>query len=67
MIAAEFTDKVLQLLASVGESDENGYFQIDAANGESITFTRGSSRCEIRLGGLTPRNDFVSLGKVLCK
>jgi hypothetical protein len=58
---------IVQAQHSVGESDENGYFQIDAANGESITFTRGSSRCEIRLGGLTPRNDFVSLGKVLCK
>jgi hypothetical protein len=58
---------LVQAPHSVGESDENGYFQIDAANGDSLAFTRGSSRCEVRLAGATPRNDFVSLGKVVCK
>lgn len=58
---------VVQAPHSVGETDENGYFQIDAANGDALAFTRGSSRCDVRLDGAEPRNDFVSLGKVLCK
>jgi hypothetical protein len=52
---------------SIGETDDNGYFQIDAANGDTIAVTRDGSRCEIRLAGAVPRNDFVSLGKVVCK
>jgi hypothetical protein len=58
---------MVQAPHSVGETDDNGYFQIDAANGDTLAFTRGSSHCEIRLGGAAPLNDFVSLGKVLCK
>jgi hypothetical protein len=52
---------------SIGETDDSGYFQIDAANGDTIAVTRDGSRCEIRLAGAVPRNDFVSLGKVVCK
>ena len=52
---------------SVGETDENGYFQVDTANGEVLTFTRDTSRCSIKLDGLTARNDFVSLGKMVCR
>ena len=61
------TNALVQAPHSVGETDENGYFQIDAANGDSLAFTRGSARCEVRLDGAVPRNDFVSLGKVVCK
>jgi outer membrane usher protein FimD/PapC len=60
-------DAMVQAPRSVGETDKSGYFQIDAANGDSVAFTRGSSRCEIRLEGAAARNDFVSLGKVICK
>lgn len=52
---------------SVGETDDNGYFQIDAAEGELLRFTRGSSRCEVRMAAASPRNDLVSLGTVTCR
>jgi hypothetical protein len=69
-VAADGTpiaNAMVQAPNSVAETDANGYFQIDAANGENVIFTSGSSRCEIRLDRATPQNDFVSLGKVLCK
>jgi hypothetical protein len=52
---------------SVGETDDKGYFQIDAAEGELLRFTRGSSRCEVRMAAASPRNDLVSLGTVTCR
>jgi len=52
---------------SVGETDDNGYFQIDAAEGETVSFTRGSSRCLVKLDGSAPRKELVSLGKVVCR
>lgn len=52
---------------SVGETDEDGYFQVDTANGEVLTFTRAASSCSVKLAGLTARHDFVSLGKTVCR
>lgn len=52
---------------SVGETDENGYFQVDTANGEVLTFTRDTSSCAVTLERVSARNDFVSLGKTVCK
>ena len=52
---------------AVGESDENGYFQIDVASNDVVTFTRGTTHCEVRVSGARPANDFVSLKKVVCR
>jgi hypothetical protein len=52
---------------SVGETDENGYFQVDTANGETLTFTGAAVHCTVRLDGVTPVKDFASLGKTACK
>ena len=52
---------------AVGESDENGYFQIDVASNDVVTFTRGTTHCEVRVSDAKPANDFVSLKKVVCK
>lgn len=58
---------MVQAPHSVGETDENGYFQVDGANGDVLAFNRADSRCTIKLDGLAPTNDFVSLGKMVCK
>lgn len=61
-------DAMIQSPHGVGQSDSNGYFQIDAGNGETIRFTGGAGlSCEVRLGELKPVNDFASIGKVLCR
>jgi hypothetical protein len=52
---------------SIGETDDNGYFQVDVANDDMLTFTRGSQRCEVRVTGAKPTNDLASLGKVICQ
>lgn len=60
-------DAMIQAPRSVGESDDNGYFQMDVASNDTLTFTRGNQSCEVRVSGAKPVNDFVSLKKVVCK
>jgi hypothetical protein len=57
----------IQAPHSIGESDQNGYFQMDVASNDILTFTRGAERCAVRVSGAKPVNDFVSLKKVVCK
>jgi hypothetical protein len=64
---APIANALVQAPHSVGETDDNGYFQIDAANGDLLTFTRNSARCEYRLNGSAPGKDVVPLGKVVCR
>jgi hypothetical protein len=61
------SNAMVQAPHSIGETDDNGYFQIDAAFGDILSFTRGSSRCEVALDGSAPGKDVVALGKVVCK
>ena len=64
---APVANAMVQAPHSIGETDDNGYFQIDAANGDMLSFTRGSSRCEVALRGSNPGKDVVALGKVVCR
>jgi Mat/Ecp fimbriae outer membrane usher protein len=58
---------MVQAPHSIGETDENGYFQVDVADGDLLAFTRGSDHCKSQVSGVKPRNDFASLGKVVCQ
>ena len=60
-------EAMVQAPHSVGETDANGYFQVDAAKGDVLTFTHGSSHCEIRLDSVAADKDFIPLGKMVCK
>lgn len=52
----------------IGQSDANGYFQIDAGPNESLSFTgKNGQPCQIPLLALKPQNNFVSLGRVVCR
>ena len=57
----------VQSRRGVGETDENGYFQIDSTSGDSLLFTRGDgTTCRVDVGELRSNASFVPMGKVLC-
>lgn len=52
----------------IGQSDANGYFQVDAGPKDSLSFAdKNGQLCQISLFALKPRNNFVSLGRVICR
>ena len=61
-------DASIQSRHGIGESDGNGYFQVDAGAGEKIRFTDASgSSCEVSLGAVKAVRDYASLGRVVCR
>jgi len=52
---------------SVGETDDNGYFQVDVAEGDVLTFERAEGECHVRITSAAVHNDFASIGKVTCQ
>jgi len=59
---------MIQSRHGVGESDGNGYFQVDVGEGEPIRFTDASGgSCEVSLASVKPVNDFASVGRVVCR
>ncbi|GAA4747473.1 TcfC E-set like domain-containing protein [Sphingomonas daechungensis] len=51
-----------------GQTDENGYFQVDAAPGETLEFQAGGSPpCTVSLAGVHLEGDYARLGEVICK
>ena len=61
-------DAVIQSRHGVGETDGNGYFQVDVGAGEPIRFTQDAGgSCEVTLGNVKPVRDFASVGKVVCR
>jgi hypothetical protein len=59
---------MIQSRHGVGESDVNGYFQIDVGDSEPIRFTEASGgSCEVSVAAVKPANDFASVGKVVCR
>jgi hypothetical protein len=65
--SSPIANAMVQAPHSIGETDDHGYFQIDAALGDVLTFTRGSSRCEARVKASAAGTDIVPLGKVVCR
>lgn len=58
----------VQSARGIGETDQHGYFQIDVAAGDMLSFvSAGAPSCEARMGATVPREDFVALGKVICR
>ena len=52
----------------IGETNDEGYFQIDVAGGDTLSFTRGQSlTCHSKLGTFKEGRDLVPLGKVTCE
>lgn len=52
----------------IAETDPNGYFQIDLRNGDPVKIKDDGNRsCQLSLGKVTPKDDFASVGKVICE
>jgi hypothetical protein len=52
----------------LGQSDENGYFQIETSNGDELKFSGGGgSPCMIAVGQARPDNGYFRAGDVLCR
>lgn len=60
---------LVQSARGIGETDANGYFQVDVAAGDLLEFNaRSSAACHMRIDpAKTSDNDYVPLGKVTCK
>lgn len=62
------TDALVETKKGVAQTDANGYFQIDMRRDDPISIARaGAPACLVRLPGFTVRDDFASVGKVVCQ
>jgi hypothetical protein len=53
---------------SVGETDSNGYFQLDVRKGDPITMRKANgAECRIELADMAADKDFAPVGEVICR
>jgi outer membrane usher protein FimD/PapC len=65
---APIADAGIAASRGIGQTDANGYFQVDAAADGMLELRYGKNRtCKIPLAGLTLRDDYVRLGRVVCQ
>ena len=58
----------ITLSRAIGQTDENGYFQVDAEADDVLRVDSGrSGTCKIPLAGLKVEGDYTRLGRVICK
>jgi hypothetical protein len=60
---------LVQSARGIGETDANGYFQVDVAAGDLLEFSaRAANACHVRIDPpKLPGKDYVSLDKVICQ
>jgi hypothetical protein len=65
---APLANAMVQTKRGVGESDGQGYFQVDAGSGDSLLFTAADgASCHVHLGEIARRGAFASLGRIVCQ
>lgn len=65
---APVSDAMVKSQRGVGESNSDGYFQIDASDEDMLSFDNGDgSTCVVSIAGLKRQADYVPLGRVVCK
>ncbi len=57
----------ISLPRGVGQTDEGGYFQVDAAANDVLRFEAGDTSCKVALAGLKSDGEYARLGRVVCK
>jgi Mat/Ecp fimbriae outer membrane usher protein len=57
----------IQSARGIGQSDEDGRFQMDVSGDDVLTFNADARSCEVRVSGVKPQNDYASIGKVVCQ
>lgn len=61
-------NSLVQTAKEIAETNANGYFQIDARSDEAIWIGKpGGGTCALGLGKVVAKNDFASVGKVMCR
>jgi len=61
-------DAVVTSRRGVGQSNPEGYFQIETSADDSLAFDAADgSRCKVVIGGLRQQLDYAGVGKVLCQ
>lgn len=64
---APIVDALVHSPKGISETDPKGYFQIDIRNGDSVTIDQSEGQtCQVALPKLMVKNEFASLGKVVC-
>ena len=57
----------IALSRGIGQSDDSGYFQVDAAAGDVLQFKSGDETCNVAVAGIKPDSDYARLGRVICQ
>ncbi|MFL6786749.1 MAG: CS1-pili formation C-terminal domain-containing protein, partial [Sphingomicrobium sp.] len=64
---APIANALVQSRKGIAQTDENGYFQVDVGRDDAITIASKDGPCHVNLGKVAVKNDFASLGKVVCE
>ncbi|MFL6732914.1 MAG: TcfC E-set like domain-containing protein [Sphingomicrobium sp.] len=64
---APIANALVQSRKGIAQTDENGYFQVDVGRDDPITIASKDGPCHVNLGKVAVKNDFASLGKVVCE
>jgi hypothetical protein len=65
---APITNALVQTPKGIAQTDTNGYFQVDVRRDDPIMIAKGDGpTCQVKLANVAVRNDFASVGKVVCQ
>ena len=63
-----FGNAAITLPRGIGQTDGNGYFQVDAGANDILEFASGDGgTCKVPLAGVETGGDYARLGKVVCQ
>lgn len=58
----------IQARRGVGETDDNGYFQVDSSSGDTLVFTAADgTSCRAQVGDLKAGASYIPMGKMICE
>jgi uncharacterized membrane protein len=61
-------DALVTTKHGVGQTDSNGYFQVEVSGDSSLRFAvNDSTDCKVPLMDLKVRDDYAAIGKVVCQ
>lgn len=65
---APIADALVQTAQGIAQTDRNGYFQVDMSEGDPVMISGSDgAACQVQLPRAVVKNDFASIGKVVCK
>lgn len=57
----------ISLARGVGQTDGNGYFEVDTAPGDVMQLRSGDETCKVPLAGLKEDGEYARVGRVVCQ